>query len=334
VAVYSPAVWRSVRVVGFAIGDCLLALPTSALTEAPSAAAEGRIVAMVEALVAAKPARLEELQGVVGPLDRGAGDALSLKRGRLSDVVEAVDAAFSFDPFHQPEPALVKNPRLSRYVLQVAGGYGPAVEALRKRIGPPTVLADNGGEVLAFGPFYMRPAANAGQFSIAWYASTPEFAIPARTPAESSALADGIGILLRDGPSRAALERAFGPLRWEAQGATVAAGTWKLEARLREDGTIAQVGLRFLRPLPAAGIVAALGTLGWKDVVVGSSDAHMALWNLQDQSRRLFTAGSYVVSFRVRHTALEQIGLSRGVFLWRADGAEIEYVSFEPPRSP
>jgi hypothetical protein len=289
---------------------------------------------LVTALIAAEPRDLLALEAVIGPVRRDPRrwtDAVGpLRRAHLSALVAEVTIGLAIDLHHQ-DPRRVTNPPLKDYRLRLAAGRSEALAALQKA-GAVVRLTDGGTEVLRFGRFYARTSAGDG-FVLEWHATEPRFAQPRPSGPEQAALVDRVVSVLREGPSRAVLQRQFGELRLDRDwGCDAAAGSgWSLQACPSGAARPGRLSLRFKPPLPGDAIVAALAVT---EPVVVATDVHMTTRYLLDWKSRAFPmAHGYRVTIAVPTVGLEMTDRTWPASpVWRAPRLQVMSIDFEPPR--
>lgn len=163
---------------------------------------------LVRRLVERRPARMSELEAVVGPIEMSFRDEdhenmgwLHRPRDRAGEhtaLVPLLDVRYRFDMYHET-PSRPRDVSLQTFTLEIRGDAAAAEQILRDQLGPPRAVADGGTPYAAFHPFYLARLPRApDRFRLAWYAQVPRFAIPEPDPVVRAAwlraLADQIAI--------------------------------------------------------------------------------------------------------------------------------------------
>ena len=219
---------------------------------------------VVAALFREPPGELAALEKIVGPIGRDRSkweDAVGpLTRTRPAGPIAKLRVELAVDIYHF-DPRKVEDPRLGSYQLDFREGRRAVRGLLEKLAGPPRELAAGGRRVLRFKALYYQESGAADGFSLAWYRTEPDFAVPRRTEQETVRLATGLAVLLRDGISRAAIEERFGKLTPKPdQGYDEVKGAdWELHVRPAGGPAVEEVVFVTRRPVPGKAIVGALG---------------------------------------------------------------------------
>jgi hypothetical protein len=243
---------------------------------------------LVRRLVARRPARMSELEAIVGPIAMSFRDEDNenmgwLRRprdagGEFTALVPRLDVNYWFDMYHE-NPSRPRDVGLETFTLEVRGDAGIAAQILRAEIGAPSTVLDGATSYAAFHPFYVaRVPGVTDRFRISWYAEVPRFAIPEPDPearaAWLGALArqiaaarsvDEVDVFCRAAPAAAGIE-IVGTLNRTAN-------PYGLPAKDPRDYWI-----KFVPPVRATVVAAAFG---WGPIVGVSHDVHMSSWHVE-----------------------------------------------------
>jgi hypothetical protein len=265
----------------------------------PGAASAPRAADGVADLVArlpAGPARLSDLEGVIGPVDLSFRSEDQENRGflfrpRLGDrgehspLIPRLTIRYAWDMHHQ-DPTRPRDVELLECRLQVRGDLAEVETAVLDRFGPSRQVVEHGQQGsttwAASPPLYVADG-HPGLVQVAWFAATPRFAVPepdaaARQAwlAELAAVAQGARSVDEvDGFCRAAPPgvgiHVTGPLNQRLN--PYAEFTFPLEDARDH-------WIRFVPPVNASALATAFG---WSPAVAVSHDVHMASWHLQQR---------------------------------------------------
>jgi hypothetical protein len=305
----------------------------------PKAVPPAEPVAAVEALIAKEPRSLSGLEAIVGSLHRDPKvwkEAIGpLDRKDPSPAVRRARVALDIDVFHF-DPQKTPDPMLGSYELDFDSGREAALRRLREAFGEPTALTREGRATMRFGErFFVLGTAGTDQLTLLWHASEPEFAIPQRTPQETSRLVADFVAIVQGRFARSAIEARLGKLVYDkVRGADmVKGGTWELRFAPAGSAVPEDVYLTFKRPLPAEGL---LPVLHVKLPRVSAFDVHQQSrtlvdlgrpvpWDLQEQGYDL----SIDVSAKTLVKASEPFEQGQ---LWVGKPLEIEGIRISRPR--
>lgn len=296
-------------------------------------------VDVVAALIAAKPRELGQLEAIVGSLHRDAkvwAQAVGpLDRTDISAAVRRARVALDIDVFHQ-DPQKTEHPLLASYELDFPAGREESLKLLLAAFGAPTALTRDGRRAMRYGEsFYALGAAGTDQLTLLWHAREPEFAIARRSARETERLVADVAAIVRGGFSRRVIEGRLGPMTYDPSwGADrVNGGTWELQFAPAGKAVPEEVQIRFKRPLPAAGLLPALGV---KVPRVTSFDVHQQSRELIDLARPtpwVLEVQGYDLSIGISPKTLVKAKESFGPgTLWRGEPLEIDWIVARPPR--
>jgi hypothetical protein len=306
---------------------------------APEAIPSSDPVAVVAALIAAKPSELGQLEAIVGSLHRDtkvwAQAVGPLDRKDLSPAVLHARVVLDIDVFHL-DPQKTEHPQLASYELDFPSGRDESLRLLQAAFGPPIALTRDGRRAMRYGPsFFALGAAGSDQLTLFWYAREPEFAIPHRTARETERLVADVAAIVRGGFTRRVIEGRLGPMTYDPSwGADRAnGGTWELRFAPAGQAVPQEVQIRFKRPLPAAGLLPALGV---KVPRVSSFDVHQQSRELIDLARPrpwVLEVEGYDLSIGISAKTLVKAKETFGPgSLWRGEPLEIDWIRASPPR--
>lgn len=141
-------------------------------------------VAVVTSLLDKKPARLHELEAIVGALHRDpakAEDATGpITRFRVAPGLSRARVELLFDAGE--EAKAVDDPRLASWQVDLASGAAAVKALLERRLGKPREVVHDGETLLRFQDYYFASAANDTEqfFTLYWYATPPAWAAAPR----------------------------------------------------------------------------------------------------------------------------------------------------------
>lgn len=323
ISVLSVVFWSAVLSLG---------LVSTAAGQASAPSEQTDVERVVRTLVALEPTDLRNLEAVLGPLNRDPSiweEAIGpLTRQRVSPGIGLVRVSFDIDPYRQ-EPREIDNPALASYEIVAQVGEKAASEMLRDHLGKPRRIRYQGGEMSAYGRFYLDALAE-DRFRLLWYAEEPEFAIPPRSRGEEERLIRGLGALFADGFDRKTLIRRLGRLEKDPQEGCEAIheDSWQLEACPDGAEVFDRLSFRFRPPLPGDEVVQALGV---ERPVVVSTDSRELGRVVADRNRGLPVLRGYSIEISIRDEGLEPLGEPvHGLPAWRPTGGlQIERLEIE-----
>lgn len=243
---------------------------------------------LVRRLVARRPARMSELEAIVGPIqmsfrdedDENMGDLRRPRSGtgEFTPLVPRLSIEYAFDVYHQL-PTRPRDVGILTYTLEVRGAPGDAAEILRDALGAPRAVADGSRRYEAFHPFYLARSGSApGLYRLAWYSRVPRFAIPEPDPAVRAAW---LGALAH----RIATAQSVDEIDVFCKAAPADAGiqiTGTLNRIANPNGRPAadprDYWIKFVPPVKALAVADAFG---WGAIVGVSTDVHMASWYVE-----------------------------------------------------
>jgi hypothetical protein len=252
------------------------------------AAPEGPVADLVRRLVARRPARMSELEAVVGPIGMSFRDEdrenigwLDRPRdasGEFTPLVPRLHIRYRFDMYHQ-SPTQPRDVGLEMFRLVVRGDPAIPDQILRTAIGSPRTVVDGGTSYSAFHPFYVsRDPGITDRFQITWYAEVPRFAIPEPDPQARAAW-------LRALAHRISTAQSIDEVDAFCRAAPAAAG-------IEIIGTLNRTANQYGRPakdprdywiklVPPARAKLVADAFGWGPVVGVSHDVHMSSWHIE-----------------------------------------------------
>ena len=248
---------------------------------------EGPATQLVRRLVERRPARMSELEAIVGPIamsfrDEDHENMGSLHRpredGEFTALVPRLDVRYRFDMYHE-NPSRPRDVRLERFTLEVRGDAAIAEQILREELGSPRTVVDGATRYAAFHPFYVaREPGAADRFRISWYAEVPRFAIPEPDPQARAAW-------LRDLARTIAAAHSVDEVDAFCRSAPAAAG-------IEIVGTLNRTANPYGRPtkdprdywirlVPPVRATVVATAFGWGPIVGVSHDVHMSSWHVE-----------------------------------------------------
>ena len=271
-------------------GILVFLLVATSSTALASPAAE-----LVGKLVAHPPARLSELEAIIGPIhmsfDAKDDDDLGMivrPRPRSGEheftrLVPSLVVQYAFDMYHE-DPTRPRDVELTELSLEIRGDPAEAERILRDHFGNPRTVTEkvHGTPVAryaAFHPFYLaRDPGVTDRFRLEWYAEVPRWAIPEPDPKARLAW-------LRQLQHRIATAHSIDEIDAFCRAAPPAAGiqiTGTLDVKANPYGRPAKdgrdYGIDFVPPVRAEQLA---DVFGWSPAVGVSHDVHRSSWHLE-----------------------------------------------------
>jgi hypothetical protein len=266
---------------------------------------------LVRKLIAQPPARMSELEALVGPIgmsfrseDHENMGMLIRPRGNAAEfsaLVPRLSVRYAWDKYHQ-DPNRPRDVPLRELFLEIRGDAGEAEQLLRQRFGAPRTVvqklasrdslpasstAEGGAAAiddapsvtyLAFHPFYLERSTPADRFRLTWYAEVPRFAIPEPDPKARAAW-------LRALAHQIATAKSVDDIDAFCKTAPAAAGieiTGTLNTTANPYGLPAKdprdYWIKLVPPVRANVVV---DSFGWAPAVGVSHDVHMSSWHVE-----------------------------------------------------
>lgn len=135
---------------------------------------------VVSSLLDKKPARLHDLEAIVGALHRDPAkmeEAIGpVIRFRVAPGIGRARADLVFDAGEDAKA--VEDPRLGSWQVDLATGASSVRTMLEIRLGPPREIVHDGETLLRFQDYYFAGAAKDPEqfFTLSWYATPPAWA--------------------------------------------------------------------------------------------------------------------------------------------------------------
>lgn len=251
-------------------------------------APDGPAAQLVSRLVERRPARMSELEAIIGPIamsfrdeDRenmGWLDRPRDGKGEFTAVVPRLHVRYWYDHYHETRTR-PRDVGMETYTLEVRGDAAIAEQILRDSLGAPRAVVDGGIRYAAFHPFYLaRDAGATDRFRIAWYAEVPRFAIPEPDPQARAAW-------LRALARRIASAHSVDEVEAFCKGAPGDAGIEIVGTQNRTANPYGRpvkdprdYAIKFVPPVRATVVAAAFG---WGPIVGVSHDVHMSSWHVE-----------------------------------------------------
>ncbi len=243
---------------------------------------------LVRRLVERRPARMSELEAIVGPIAMSFRDEdhenmgwLHRPReanGEFTALVPRLDVRYGFDRYHET-PSRPRDVGLETFTLEVRGDAAIAEQILRDKLGSPRTVVDGATSYAAFHPFYVtRDPGATDRFRISWYAEVPRFAIPEPDPQARA-------VWLRALARRIAIARSVDEVDAFCRLAPTAAGIEIVGTLNRTANPYGRptkdprdYWIKFVPPVRATVVTTAFE---WGSVVGVSHDVHMSSWHVE-----------------------------------------------------
>ncbi|HWO23863.1 MAG TPA: hypothetical protein VNO30_34210 [Kofleriaceae bacterium] len=259
---------------------------------------------LVRHLVERRPARMSELEAIMGPLagpiamsfrdedheNMGWLDRPRNGKGEFTALVPRLRVEYRFDMYHE-RPTRPRDVGLESFTLEVRGDAALAERILREELGATRTVVDGATRYAAVHPFYVaRDPSAPDRFRLSWYAEVPRFAIPTPDPQARAAW-------LRALARRIAIARSVDEVAAFCKDAPAAAGieiVGTLNSTANPHGRPTKdprdYWIKFVPPVRATAVAAAFE---WGMIVGVTHDVHMSTWLVERQADTwLPTAGA------------------------------------------
>jgi hypothetical protein len=261
-------------------------------------------------LIARPPARLSQLEAIIGPVAMSFADedlenmgSLSRPRasvsgeGEFSSLIPFLHVRYAFDIYHETRDR-PRDVELLDYGLHVRGDRRAVEALLAESFGAPRHVASEYRAYAAYHPFYVADD-QPDVFILEWHARQPRWALPVPDAGTRATW-------LAELADRIATARTIDEIEAYCRPAAASAGVEIAGTRNTRPSRIAEsfphddtrdYHLRFKPPVSAEHLAA---VFGWHPAVGHSRDVHMSTWEIRRRGDRRYPISGALQQWELR----------------------------------